>query len=218
MKYILFCLNSIQTDGGSHCKFSSQKVIQFSLHFGLNLGSSNWFHTCQLTQSRAVTSTLKLDSMLSYNMGVSLQLLHGKPFWAGKTRIKSSEHWQWMWEEAINHALRGVRIWNTYKRTDVSEQIISCSIALRVNVRVEWKLLDYLIQPRSWESVKESWTTCFTHFSQFGATNKGNTSEYEGRLWPLLRKWVVSGIKYSPEAGPHLINNPRDTVTEWEGR
>lgn len=140
--------------------------------------------------------------------------------WKALLSWKDQDYEQWTLAVNVGggHKSCSARIWNTYKRTDVSEQIISCSIALRVNVRVEWKLLDYLIQPRSWESVKESWTTCFTHFSQFGATNKGNTSEYEGRLWPLLRKWVVSGIKYSPEAGPHLINNPRDTVTQWEGR
>lgn len=215
MKNILFYLNSIQTNGGSHCKFSSQKMIPFSLYFGLHLGSSNWLHTRQLTQSRAVTSALKLASMLNYNMGVRLQLLHGKPFGAGKTRIKNRVHWLWKWEEATNHALQAGRIWNTHKRTDVSEanHFLFYRIACKCQSGVETlRLFDPTKKPWKCEGVMNHMLR-----SLLPSQIKEITSEHEGRLWPLLRKWVVSGIKYSPEAGPHLINNPGNTATQWEG-
>lgn len=126
-------------------------MVSMNLHSALKLGSSNWFHTCQLAQSRAVAPGLMRDLKLSYDMGASFQLLCWKLFWAGKTRIRTvnigSERGR-----RPRIILYGVREFEISARGQMSpEQIISCSIALHVNVRVAWKLLDFLMQPRSSE-------------------------------------------------------------------
>lgn len=155
---------------------------------------SNWFHTCQLAQTRPVASDLILDSKLSYNMCVRLQLLRWKPFGAGKISIKNRG--QWTWEEAEKHTLGGERIGNICGRTDVSRTShfpFDC-IPFKCQSKVEAL---GLWDPTNNQQKREGIMNHILPSPLPACHNKQkkNSSEYEGGPWLLSSMWVVNGLE-----------------------